>query len=122
MGAPNFFLNYVSDAAASARFYGQLFDMEPVFTSPRYIAFEIAEGVIFAVWSGADDVVPVPNGEPRSEVGLSLPGGADEIDALFATWQGKGVTVVSKPHDAVFGRTFVVADPDGNLIRVATVD
>ncbi|MFE2031548.1 glyoxalase, partial [Streptomyces hygroscopicus] len=25
-------------------------------------------------------------------------------------------------HDAVFGRTFVITDPDGNLIRVSPVD
>jgi hypothetical protein len=25
-------------------------------------------------------------------------------------------------YDAVFGRTFVVADPDGNLIRFSPVD
>jgi hypothetical protein len=32
------------------------------------------------------------------------------------------VTVVKRPYDDVFGRTFVVADLDGNLIRVAPVD
>jgi hypothetical protein len=30
--------------------------------------------------------------------------------------------VVEEPHDEVFGRTFVVADPDGNLIRVSPID
>jgi predicted enzyme related to lactoylglutathione lyase len=34
----------------------------------------------------------------------------------------KGVTVVEEPHDEVFGRTFVVTDPDGNLIRVSPID
>jgi hypothetical protein len=29
---------------------------------------------------------------------------------------------VQKPHDAVFGRSFVIADPDGNLIRVSPID
>jgi predicted enzyme related to lactoylglutathione lyase len=29
---------------------------------------------------------------------------------------------VEAPHDAVFGRTFVATDPDGNLIRVSPVD
>lgn len=124
MGAPNFFLTYVSDAPASARFYGDLFDMEPAFTSPYYIAFEIADGVMFAVWSGTDENTHAAEagGTPRHEVGLSLPGGAAEIDALFDAWRAKGVTVVNEPHDAVFGRTFVIADPDGNLVRVAPVD
>ena len=44
------------------------------------------------------------------------------IDALYAEWSAKGVSVVEEPHDDPFGRTFVITDPDGNLIRVALVD
>lgn len=119
MPAPNMFINYVRDAAASARFYADLFEVEPIFTSPHYIAFEVSPGATFAVWSGAG--VPA-DGAPRSEMGLTVPGGAEEIDSYFARWRDKGVTIVREPHDAVFGRTFVVADPDGNLIRVAPID
>lgn len=126
MGAPNLFLIYVRDAAASARFYGDLFDMEPAFTSPFFISFDIAGGVSFAVWSGEDadaDARAADAGDaPRHEIGLTLPGGAAEIDARFEQWRAKGLQVVSEPHDAVFGRTFVVADPDGHLIRVSPVD
>ena len=46
----------------------------------------------------------------------------EAIDARFEQWTGKGVRVVREPYDEVFGRTFLVADPDGNLIRVAPVD
>ncbi|MFI9627468.1 VOC family protein [Streptomyces sp. NPDC052042] len=60
---------------------------------------------------------------PRtSEVGLMVPGGGAEVDAVYEGWLTKGVTVVEEPHDEVFGRTFVVSDPDGNLIRVSPVD
>ena len=77
--------------------------------------------MLFAVWTGrAENATPRT---PRtSEVGLMLPGGPSEIDALHARWAAKGVTVVHAPHDDVFGRTFVVSDPDGNLIRVSPVD
>ena len=37
-------------------------------------------------------------------------------------WVAKGVTVVEEPHNDVFGRTFMISDPDGNLIRVSPVD
>ena len=40
MSAPNLFLTYVSDAKRSTAFYSDLFDIEPNFTSPRYVAFE----------------------------------------------------------------------------------
>lgn len=124
MGAPNLFLIYVRDAAESARFYGDLFDMEPSFTSPFFISFDIGGGVSFAVWSGEDAGARAADAvhAPRHEIGLTLPGGADEIDTRFEQWRAKGLPVVSEPHDAVFGRTFVVADPDGHLIRVSPVD
>jgi hypothetical protein len=51
-----------------------------------------------------------------------VPGAADGVDAVYERWAAKKVTVVEEPHDEVFGRTFVVADPDGNLIRVSPVD
>ncbi len=121
MPAPNLFLIYVSDAEAATAFYTGLFEIEPSFTSPRYIAYEVAPGVAFALWTGrSEHAVP---GTPRtSEVGLTLPGPASAVDELFARWTATGVHVVEEPHDDVFGRTFVVTDPDGNLIRVSPVD
>lgn len=121
MSAPNLFLVYVTDVERATAFYSDLFDIKPVVTTPRYVPFEVAPGVLFALWSGrADDVAPQT---PRtSEVGLMVPGSSAAIDALHAEWVAKGVSVVEEPHNAVFGRTFVVTDPDGNLIRVSPVD
>ncbi|AQS69440.1 VOC family protein [Streptomyces pactum] len=121
MSAPNLFLVYVDDVERATAFYADLFDIEPVVTTPRYVPFEVAPGVLFALWSGrSDQVAP---GTPRtSEVGLMVPGPSAAIDDIHAAWTAKGVTVVEPPHDEVFGRTFVVADPDGNLIRVSPVD
>ena len=41
MTAPNLFLTYVTDTQRSTVFYCDLFDIEPTFTSPRYVAFEV---------------------------------------------------------------------------------
>jgi catechol 2,3-dioxygenase-like lactoylglutathione lyase family enzyme len=121
MPAPNLFIVYVTDAQVSADFYGALFEMEPVFRSPRFIAFALGDGVQLALWSGAS-VALGPEIPRTSEVCLNLGGGPAAIDAVFEAWSTMGVTVVEGPHDDVFGRTFVVSDPDGNLIRVAPVD
>lgn len=51
-----------------------------------------------------------------------VPGPASAVDETFKSWVAKGVHVVEEPHDDVFGRTFVITDPDGNLIRVSPVD
>ena len=118
---PNAFYVYVSDAERSTGFYQKLFDMEPVFTSPFFVAFEIGGGVTFAVWAGASNALE--SNPPRtSELGLNVDWKAEDLDALYEKWIGLGATSVEPPHEAVFGRTFVVADPDGNLIRVAPVD
>ena len=121
MTAPNLFLTYVTDTQRSTVFYCDLFDIEPTFTSPRYVAFEVAPGVLFAIWTGHNEHTTLET--PRtSELGLMLPGGGDAIDEVYQQWVTKGIRVVKEPHDDVFGRTFVIADPDGNLIRVSPVD
>jgi catechol 2,3-dioxygenase-like lactoylglutathione lyase family enzyme len=121
MSTPNLFLIYVTDVERATAFYSDLFGMEPVMLTPRYVPFEVAPDVLFALWSGrAENAVP---STPRtSEVGLMVPGSAAAVDEVYAAWIAKGVTVVEEPHDDVFGRTFVIADPDGNLIRVSPVD
>lgn len=51
-----------------------------------------------------------------------LPSNKD-VDCLFEKWRGNPtITIVKKPYDEVFGRTFVIADPDGHLIRVSPLD
>ncbi|MGZ4719537.1 VOC family protein [Oryzihumus sp.] len=121
MTSPNLFLTYVSDAGQATAFYSDLFDITPSFTSPRYVAFDVAPGVLFAVWTGRKEQVATST--PRtSEVGLMVPRSRAAVDDVYAQWVSKGVRVVEEPHDEVFGRTFVVADPDGNLIRVSPVD
>ena len=121
MSAPNLFLVYVQDAEAATSYYSSLFEIEPTFTSPRYIAFEVAPNVLFALWTG-QNTHATPATPRTSEIGLMIEGGAAAIDAKFAEWHDKGAIVIEAPHDDVFGRTFVVSDPDGNLIRVAPID
>ena len=121
MPAPNLFLIYVTDIERSTTFYSDLFDIDPNFTSPRYVAFEVAPGVLFAIWNGHEENIN-PDTPRTSEIGLMVPGSASAVDAVYQTWVTKGVRVVEEPHDEVFGRTFMVADPDGNLIRVSPVD
>ena len=119
MPAVNMFLVYVSDAPAAARFYAELLDLEPDFESPRFVSFPLGGGVRLALWSGAEGA-PAPS--RTGELCVTTDGGPGQIDRWFHEWQAKGVRTVEEPHDDVFGRTFVVADPDGNLIRVAPVD
>ncbi|MGW4031050.1 VOC family protein [Streptomyces sp. NPDC004838] len=117
MANPNLFLVYVTDIERSTRFYSDLFDIKPTVTVPDYVAFEVAPGVLFALWSGHGDNV-TPATQRTSEIGLMLPGDAAAIDAVYEQWRAKEVTVLEEPNDSGYGRTFAVTDPDGNLIRV----
>ena len=121
MSTPNLFLIYVTDDERATAFYSDLFDMEPMMLTPRYVPFEIKPGLLFALWSGRSQNA-VPTTPRTSEIGLMVPGSATAVDEVYVGWVAKGVSVIEEPHDDVFGRTFVIADPDGNLIRVSPVD
>ena len=110
----------VSDIEQSTAFYKKLFDAEPVFMSPRYVAFSAGGEALFAIWTGgtAPDLAA-----PRfSEIGIMLPSNED-VDRLFEKWKkNPDIKVVQEPVAEVFGRTFLVADPDGHIIRVCPLD
>ena len=48
-----------------------------------------------------------------------VPRSSAAVDDAYREGVAKGVHVIEEPHDDVFGRTFVIANPDGNLIRVS---
>lgn len=119
MTRPDMVIVYVSDAPTAARFYADLFDLRPTFESPGFVTFPLSGDVQLALWSRHEHDLSAAR---TSELCVTVPGGVEPIDRCFDDWRDRGVTVVEQPHDEVFGRTFVVADPDGNLIRVAPVD
>jgi len=117
---PNLQLIYVSDIERSTTFYKLLFKSEPIFSSPRYVAFGVDGEALFAIWTGGTK----PNvAAPRfSEIGIMLPS-SDEVDHLFEEWRmNPDIKIVREPYTEVFGRTFLVADPDGHIIRVCPMD
>ena len=123
MPAPNIFIVYVADAPEAARFYGDLFDMKPVFETPAYISFDLGGGVSLSLWSSSSvDLAADPVRTSEVCLAVDRDGAPASVDALCEEWRGKGVRIVEEPRDASFGRTFVAADPDGNLIRVAPID
>lgn len=117
---PNLQLVYVSDIKKSTEFYKKLFNSEPTFTSPRYVAFSAGEKALFAIWSGGSK--PDLDTPRFSEIGVML-SSDEEVDTLFKQWEKiPHLQVVQKPTKEVFGLTFIVKDPDGHLIRVSPVD
>nr|WP_246046870.1 VOC family protein [Bartonella mastomydis] len=119
---PNLQLIYVSNIEYSTTFYKFIFKKEPIFISPRYVAFTSSGDALFALWSGGD--TPEENVPRFSEIGIMLPHGED-VDKLYAEWQEQTtveINVLKEPYTDVFGRTFLIKDPDGHLIRVCPLD
>lgn len=117
---PNLQLIYVSNIERSTAFYKMLFNAEPVFFSPRYVAFAAGDEALFAIWTGG--TTPDVAAPRFSEIGIMLPS-SEEVDRLFEQWQqNPDIQIVQEPRTEVFGRTFLVKDPDGHIIRVCPLD
>ncbi|MDR0218695.1 MAG: VOC family protein [Enterobacteriaceae bacterium] len=117
---PNLQLVYVSDIECSTAFYKMIFNIDPVFISPRYVAFPADGQALFAIWSGGEQ--PDLNTQRFSEIGIMLSNSGD-VDKLFEEWEKRPeIKILQAPHTAVFGRTFLVEDPDGHIIRVCPMD
>lgn len=117
---PNLQLIYVSDIDRSTAFYTMLFGADPVFVSPRYVAFAADGKDLFAIWTGGSE--PDVAAPRFSEIGIMLPSN-DNVNRLFKRWRDNSeIKIVREPYDEVFGRTFLVEDPDGHIIRVCPID
>ena len=118
----NLQLIYVSDIDVSTHFYNNIFEAGPVFTSPRYVAYSSTKDgeALFAIWSGG--VTPDKEVPRFSEIGIMVPTNSD-VDNLFLKWsKDPEINITKEPYDDVFGRTFLVRDPDGHIIRVSPLD
>lgn len=114
MPSLGFVLLFVANPQKSGLFYQDLFEMKPIEESPTFVMFALHNGVMLGLWSKY-------TAEPRPESSagaLEVCFPADDVDALYEAWRKKHVTIMQKPVDMDFGRTFVVSDPDGHRIRI----
>ena len=109
-----FVLLFVSNPQKSALFYQELFEIKPIEESPTFVMFALKNGVMLGLWSQhtAEPLVKAPSG--AMEIGFAV----DDVDVAYESFGKKGVTIIQKPTDMDFGRTFVFTDPDGHRIRI----
>jgi predicted enzyme related to lactoylglutathione lyase len=116
MFKPNlgFILLFVHNPVESAHFYKNLFNVEPIELSPTFALFSLSNGVQLGLWSRytAEPLVTASAG--AAEICFST----DNVDEMYEAWGNKGITMIQKPTDLDFGRTFVAIDPDGHRIRI----
>ena len=117
--SPGFISIAVSDAQRSAAFYEKyLGAVRDTFDfGPNAVAF--VGWPTFAVNSSRAPGQPEPTPETSS---IQLWWRASDAQALYEVVAADGVTVLREPFDGPFGRTFVMADPDGYRVTVYEKD
>ncbi len=121
MLSPNLILLYVADPIRSSEFYQQLLGRSPDVALPSWAAFSFDNGLNLGLWStSARDFVSAGSGH-RAEISFMVTDAA-EVEALYQQWLAQGVIIEQPPFNAIFGRTFVVLDPDGHRLRVCMPD
>ena len=117
MTDPNFILLYVNSPQASAVFYADLLGKPPIEASPTFAMFALQSGVMLGLWA-RHTVEPAATGGPGAgELAFAVADNA-AVDAMHASWSGKGLAIAQAPTDLDFGHTFVALDPDGHRLRV----
>jgi predicted enzyme related to lactoylglutathione lyase len=117
MGLPHFILLYVDEPQASGEFYARLLDRKPLDSSPNFVMFELSPDLRLGLWARRD-VEPAPRSAADiGELAMAVATN-DEVEALWADRKRKGAAILQEPTTMDFGRTFLVADPDGHRLRV----
>lgn len=114
---PNHVLLYVSDQAASARFWSMVLGAQPLSEQTGFSLFSLGNDWLLGLWQRDGVEVGVGAAPGGNELGFAV-ASAEAVDAAYADWKAKDITLLSQPTDMDFGRTFVAADPDGHRLRV----
>lgn len=113
---PNFVILYVDNPSLSAAFYTDLLKRPPIETSPTFVMFALASGVMLGLWA-RHTVVPAAQASGGSELAFTVESNAT-VNALHAEWRKRGLSIAQTPVAMDFGTTFVALDPDGHRLRV----
>jgi predicted enzyme related to lactoylglutathione lyase len=110
---PDFISLQVRDFAASRAFYTQVLGLtvDERFDAPDFVLFD-TNSIPFALSPAKVNL----NEVPQPGLGMTLWIDCDNVDELCAAVEAAGASIVTRPFDGQFGRTFVFTDPDGYRI------
>ena len=109
---PDFIALQVRDMQASRRFYTERLGLREAPQSPPNAIVFATSPIPFAIREPAVNLDEVT----RLGWGVALWLACDDAEALSASLEASGTTIVQRPFDGPFGRTFSFVDPDGYLI------
>lgn len=117
MNAFNFIILYVKDPVASAKFYGDLFGVEPVESSEFFVMFALPSGMRLGLWAKHTVEPMIRKDSGGGELIFSEADDSGVADR-YDDWARRGLVIEQEPVTMEFGRTFVALDPDGHRLRV----
>src|SRR5271166_2054476 len=100
-----FILVYVENVAASEAFYASILGRPAVESSATFAMLPAAPGLMLGLWR-RDGVAPAATTAGGGEIAFPVDS-AEEVDALFAEWSARGVTIARTPTKMDFGYTFL---------------
>jgi predicted enzyme related to lactoylglutathione lyase len=117
---PSAIVLYVDNLAITARFYEVLLGITPEESSPTFQSFQFENGMGLGLKS-KNSVLPAIEAGGRGELAFTLDNHR-QVDELYAEWQQKGLTIAQPPTSLPYGYTFLALDPDGNRLRVVSLN
>ena len=104
----NFILLHVRDIAAERDFYKDALGLELEGQSPDFVQFQP---------NGAATLALSTDGPAAPQQSVELWWQVDNINALHAAFEQRGVTIVGPVEEKPFGHIFSAKDPEGNQIN-----
>ena len=111
---PDFLALQVRNLEASRIFYTEQLGLELAPESPPNAVVFATSPIPFAIREPAVNLDEVS----RLGWGVALWLKSDHAEALCTSLEAHGVSIVQRPFDGPFGRTFSFVDPDGYIITV----
>ena len=113
---------FVEDLAAAKRFYGEVFGLPVAFEDDASVVFDFGNTLVnLLVTSAAHSLIePATVAEPGCGSRLQLTINVDDVDAVCAALDERGVALLNGPVDRPWGvRTASFVDPGGHIWEIA---
>jgi lactoylglutathione lyase len=113
---------FVEDLPAAKAFYQDVFGLPVTFEDASSAVFSFENTLInLLAHSAADELIgPAKVAAPESGSRFQLTIWVDDVDAVCAELQARGVAMLNGPVDRVWGqRTATFADPGGHIWEIA---
>jgi catechol 2,3-dioxygenase-like lactoylglutathione lyase family enzyme len=113
---------FVEDLAAAREFYQRAFGLPIHFEDRNSAVFSFGNVLInlLAVSEAPELIAPVPVANPDAGSRMQFTVQVDDVDAMAADLQSRGVRLLNGPMDRPWGiRTAAFADPAGHIWEIA---